>query len=184
MYWINFPSGGIFIWWKFTNNVNITAFSIQFQHQNQSHQVFFSDQVVGTYKQLGDFYGTWADVEKDLEKIKAQTKVIPSTNEIRTKRFLNFNSDNRQILRSSDSFVRSRKAAGFEEEAIKLSSPTNTNVTITEVRVPGNVSGILIPNSNHIVVRVLASTTLDGEPLKQDLRFLSWKTVGQFGIQI
>lgn len=65
-----------------------------------------------------------------------------------------------------------------EKDLIKISAQAKIiKSTVTEVRVPGNVSGILIPNSNTIIVRVLASTTPDGEPLDQDLRFLRWKTI-------
>lgn len=52
------------------------------------------------------------------------------------------------------------------------------NVTITEVRVPGNASGILIPNSEQIVVRILGTVQANGElMMDQDLKYLSWNTV-------
>lgn len=58
------------------------------------------------------------------------------------------------------------------------STDPSENVTITEVRVPGNASGILIPNSEQIVVRILGTVQADGELMNdQDLKYLSWNTV-------
>ena len=116
-------------------------------------------------------YGTWADVEKDLVKINAQAKIIKSPKSGRNIRSLNYSFRNRQGLQSR------LTETGIEVESLITDPPANSNGTITEVRVPGNVSGILIPNSNFIIVRVLASTSANGEPLDQDLRFLRWKTV-------
>lgn len=53
----------------------------------------------------------------------------------------------------------------------------NLNMTITEVKIPGNVTGILIPNTNKVIVRVLATITDNGVVLEQDNRFVQWKTI-------
>lgn len=51
------------------------------------------------------------------------------------------------------------------------------NANITEVKVPGNVSGIYIPNTDEIHVRILGSVSKDGELFEQDHQYLSWKTL-------
>lgn len=48
---------------------------------------------------------------------------------------------------------------------------------IFQVKVYGNVTGILIPNSQRIIVRVLGSTEPDGHLFPQDLKFVPWTTV-------
>lgn len=50
--------------------------------------------------------------------------------------------------------------------------------TITELRVSGDVSGILLPNTLEIVVRVLVPLYDGNEELIQDTRYLPWKKVG------
>lgn len=48
---------------------------------------------------------------------------------------------------------------------------------ITELRVDGNVSGVLIPNTVEVIVRVLVPVIdKDGE-LIQDARFVEWRKV-------
>ena len=54
---------------------------------------------------------------------------------------------------------------------------TKPNVCITEIRVPGNVTGILIPNTNNITVRIYVPIDDDGVEFKQDLSYLEWTTV-------
>lgn len=52
---------------------------------------------------------------------------------------------------------------------------TFTPKTITELRVSGNVSGILIPNTREIVVRVIVPIINDdGSELHQDLTYVEW----------
>lgn len=51
------------------------------------------------------------------------------------------------------------------------------NATITEIRVAGNVTGILIPNANRLVVRVLVPVFDEDGEVYQDMRYVEWKTV-------
>lgn len=54
---------------------------------------------------------------------------------------------------------------------------TDEDMTITELKIPGNVTGILIPNTNKVIVRVLATITENGQVIEQDNRFVQWKTI-------
>lgn len=66
-----------------------------------------------------------------------------------------------------------------DDDAMSTQSPSNGNKTIgkiVELRVDGNVSGILIPNKHEIVVRILVIIDEDGE-LTQDTRYVEWKKV-------
>uniref|UniRef100_A0A182VYL2 Uncharacterized protein n=1 Tax=Anopheles minimus TaxID=112268 RepID=A0A182VYL2_9DIPT len=54
---------------------------------------------------------------------------------------------------------------------------THQPITITQVKVAGNVTGILLPNIRSVKVRVLGSVAPDGEPMVQDLRYVEWKAI-------
>ena len=55
---------------------------------------------------------------------------------------------------------------------------TTENVTITELHLPGNATGILIPNTEQIKVRILGAVHDDGELIDAlQLTFLSWHLV-------
>uniref|UniRef100_A0A182XWB4 Uncharacterized protein n=1 Tax=Anopheles stephensi TaxID=30069 RepID=A0A182XWB4_ANOST len=54
---------------------------------------------------------------------------------------------------------------------------THKRVTVTQVKVAGNVTGILLPNIRSVKVRVLGSVSPDGEPMVQDLRYVEWKVL-------
>ena len=55
---------------------------------------------------------------------------------------------------------------------------TTENVTITELHLPGNVTGILIPNTEQIKVRILGAVHDDGKQIDVlQLTFLSWHIV-------
>lgn len=51
------------------------------------------------------------------------------------------------------------------------------NATITEIRVAGNVTGILIPKAIRLVVRVLVPVFDEDGEVQQDMRYVEWKTV-------
>ncbi|EAA07543.5 AGAP002949-PA [Anopheles gambiae str. PEST] len=54
---------------------------------------------------------------------------------------------------------------------------THQQITVTQVKVAGNVTGILLPNIRSVMVRVLGSLAADGEPAVQDLRYVEWKVI-------
>lgn len=53
---------------------------------------------------------------------------------------------------------------------------TTSPITITQIKLSGNVTGILIPNALKLDVRVLGSLSKKFDVLKQDLRYINWKT--------
>lgn len=60
----------------------------------------------------------------------------------------------------------------------KTKSGTRSSRLITELRVGGNVSGVLIPNTVEIVVRILVPVVDEDGEMIQDSRFVEWKKVG------
>lgn len=63
------------------------------------------------------------------------------------------------------------------ESGSKAKSGKPSPKLITELRVDGNVSGVLIPNTVEVVVRVLVSVIDEDGELIQDARFVEWKKV-------
>lgn len=63
------------------------------------------------------------------------------------------------------------------DDATKPNSNGNKSISIVEIRVGGNVSGILIPNKHEIVVRVLVPIMDGNDELVQDMRYVEWKKV-------
>lgn len=63
------------------------------------------------------------------------------------------------------------------ESGSKTKSGTRSPRLITELRVDGNVSGVLIPNTVEVVVRVLVPVIDEDGELIQDARFVEWKKV-------
>lgn len=61
-------------------------------------------------------------------------------------------------------------------DQIKSSSNENPK-SITQLSVNGNVTGILIPNTKEIVVRVLVPVFDEDGELIQDMRYVEWKKV-------
>lgn len=53
-------------------------------------------------------------------------------------------------------------------------------ISIVELRVDGNVSGILIPNKHEIVVRILVPIIDEDGELVQDMKYVEWKKVRKF----
>lgn len=63
-------------------------------------------------------------------------------------------------------------------DSITQTTDSDTNSSsITELRVNGNVTGILIPNTHEIVVRVLVPIVDEDGELSQDTRYVEWKKV-------
>lgn len=53
----------------------------------------------------------------------------------------------------------------------------NKTISIVELTVGGNVSGILIPNKHEIVVRILVPIIDEDGELIQDMKYVEWKKV-------
>lgn len=54
------------------------------------------------------------------------------------------------------------------------------SVSIVELRIDGNISGILIPNKHEIIVRVLVPIIDEDGELEQDLKYVEWKKVRSY----
>ncbi|XP_063704517.1 uncharacterized protein LOC134833940 [Culicoides brevitarsis] len=155
----------IFIWWADTLKLNLTSMVIQFLHNDTMDQPTFKHEIIGTYANFGgsNNYLTYSEFGPSLEKIP-----IESDEKVRRKRFLWNNDDEHE----SDLYMKISRLA--TRNAIY---PNSNEGTISEVKVFGNVTGILIPNSQRIIVRVLGSTEPDGSLFPQDLKFVPWTTV-------
>lgn len=64
-----------------------------------------------------------------------------------------------------------------DETTTQLTDGAKKSSSIIELRVNGNVSGILIPNTRKIVVRVLVPIVDEDGILNQDIKYVEWKTV-------
>lgn len=64
-----------------------------------------------------------------------------------------------------------------DDSTTKSTDSDKKSSSITELRVNGNVSGILIPNTREIVVRVLVPVVDEDGELVQDMRYVEWKKV-------
>jgi hypothetical protein len=154
---------------------------VQFWHNDTSNPTVFADQIIGTRKIHAE-YMDWAEVEPNLVKIPATTKVTVASGaskqnkKRRVRRSQQLNANVKQILDSLNTGGESQGKRLASDKANAVHPPV-TNVTITEVIMDGNVSGILIPNSNRVIVRVLVSVLPGGELVEQDLRYLHWRTI-------
>lgn len=68
-----------------------------------------------------------------------------------------------------------------DEAATQSLSNGNKTISIVELRVDGNVSGILIPNKHEIVVRILVPLIDEDGELIQDMKYVEWKKVRDIG---
>lgn len=141
-------TSGIFIWWPHDNHPTVPWYTIQFWHNDTNNPTIFSDEAIGTTVALSD-YAASEDVEMHFVKISAITNVHPYSQTT-----MAMNGD------------KANSIAGH-----------GLNETITEVRVAGNVTGILIPNTQRIVARVLIPIMYNGEPIYQDTRYVQWRAV-------
>lgn len=59
----------------------------------------------------------------------------------------------------------------------KIPAKNNNQTDWTEVVVPGNVTGLYIPNTDEINVRILGTVLESGELFNQDIQYLSWTNI-------
>lgn len=126
---------------------HINVTSFTIQFQSDETTAF-SDHIVGTTRAIDEFQ-TWNDISGDLTNIPATANIYPNSEQ------------------------------GIDDEmtqSIPAEKRTNRKM-ITELRVNGNVSGVLIPNTHEIVVRVLVPIIDDDGELIQDVRYVEWKKV-------
>lgn len=118
-----------------------------------------------------DSYAEWSDIQSKLIKIFATTNIYPQPDSIREKRSFPSNLKNyKSLLETSKSQIIDSPDVSSNEFDLK-------NIAISEIRIPSNVTGILLPNTNKIVVRVLVPV-MDGDTeLDQDMSYVEWKIV-------
>lgn len=150
-----FSPSGIFVWWP--KEKNVTSYVIQFQSDETTA---FSNHIVGTTRHIDEFQ-TWNDISGDLTNIPVVANIYPNT----------------ETADDNDDDYETTKSVSMERKK------TNPKM-ITELRVNGNVSGILIPNTHEIVVRVLVPIIDDEGELIQDVRYVEWKKVRKFKFSI
>lgn len=143
-----FSPSGIFVWWP--KEKNVTSYVIQFKSDESTA---FSNHIVGTTRHIDEFQ-TWNDISGDLTNIPVVANIYPNT----------------ETTDGDDDNYETTKSISMERKK------TNPKM-ITELRVNGNVSGILIPNTHEIVVRVLVPIIDDEGELIQDVRYVEWKKV-------
>lgn len=165
--------GGIFIWWPSLANLNPKHCLIQMWHNDTSTPTKFSNQIVGTVHEL-DLFSQWVDIQPKLVKISATTNIYPQMEYVaREKRSFAANAKRYPTLEGGSAQL-------LETDILKDLTSKNfppNNVAITEVKVPGNVTGILLPNTNKIIVRVLVPIEDGDGVLNQDTSFVEWRNV-------
>lgn len=162
---------GIFIWWPTLHITNFNHLNIQFRYNDTSNPTKFSDQIIGTKEKLNELE-RWDDIQPKLIKISAMTNVYPEFQGSRKKRF-----DLNNFKQFASSAASMPPYMNDELKVLDTSKRSDKLEGITEVRVPGEVTGILIPNTQFIDVRVLVPVMdIDGE-LYQDNTYVEWKTV-------
>lgn len=156
---------GIFVWWSNIGHANISQFIVQFR-QIDTPKIGFSSEIVGTTHLIENKNILYEDIQDKLEKVAATTNVYSQSfgdavdmasgrrirSPLQTKRFqpLSHNGKVRQ---------------------------TTKQEVITEVRVSGNVTGILIPNTSRIDIRVIVGIHNGQEEFEQDIHYVEWETV-------
>lgn len=152
-----FFDSGTLIWWpKGDYGESVPSLSLQFWHNNSIDSANFLDRIVGTHIDITQFQST-EDIRGELEELPAVTNVYQHS---------------------------ISPAGGNQSPSKDLMTADNVNGTITEVRVSGNVTGILIPNAKRIVVRVLVPV-LDGDKeLIQDTRYVEWNAVSVTAVKL
>lgn len=125
------------------------------------------------------------DIQDKLEKISATTNVYPQPpleyeEQTYRRRRRSFSSGGSGGARPQFQDSGKQYQLLSQTDGKRPNIPTNKkgkSEIITEVRVPGNVTGILIPNTENIDIRVVVAIRNGDEELDQDLRYVKWETV-------
>lgn len=162
----------VFIWWPLSNangglkNSNYSAevdhYLVQlWNNETLNNPSLFASEIIGTTGVL-DEYKTWDEIEKMLVKIPAQAEFINSSYAVGT----------------PESFIQSSIETQMRKKSLR--TVTRTHFNVTEIRVPGNVTGLLIPNTKRVLARVIGVKA--GEEVSdQELKYVQWKKVSRGG---
>lgn len=160
----------VFIWWPLSSGISqrrsnytleLDHFLVQLWNNDTLNAPSpFASEIIGTTGAL-DEYMTWEEIEKMLVKIPGEQKFINSS----------------YVVGTPDTFTRSSSAAAAPGVRRKsLRQPTRTHLNVTEIRVPGHVSGVLIPKTKRVLARVLGVRA--GEVIEdEDMKYVQWKRV-------
>lgn len=107
------------------------------------------ENVVGTTRTIDEFE-TWEDIYESLNPVPATTNIHP---------------------------YHENDGDYGDSTSIQSNSSSTKTISIVELRVDGNVSGILIPNKHEIVVRILVPIIDEDGELEQDMKYVEWKKV-------
>lgn len=151
------------MWWSKLEYAEATSFTIQFQHDDLLKLANFTS-LIGTNVTLHETVNK--NTMPDLVKIPAIT--IPTAD----------NSDeNNEEDEEQDNYCDNYYTSRRKRNVTATTKPPKEITNITGLRVSGDVTGILIPNASRLVVRIIAATAANGEPMNQDYKFLEWNTV-------
>lgn len=165
---------GIFIYWPTAYGLNVSQYTIEF-----SNPIEFAKEIIGSTYPIARS-AQWDFVqEHHLEKITAHSNVYPTNGRVAemSQSEPPLRRRRRSIAQFSGQMLaqpsKRRPRDGDDDDRATTTHPTD----ITEVRLAGNVTGILIPNAKKIVVRVIVPI-MDGDvELPVDRTFIQWKTV-------
>lgn len=162
---------GIFVWWHPPTTVNVSSYLLQIDSGDDETSIKFADQVVGSSKIFDEKYINWNEVNSSLYAFNITSRIIEAKDTIRRqKRFVSL-YNNQQSLSVSNENKRNRKHKGIRDVS---------NREITELKLPGNVTGVLIPNTSKLNVRLLVQVNEDedeDELINQNLDYMEWTTV-------
>lgn len=151
----------VFLWWSKVNSHNQrkSNYSVELDYYLVQLISFGStahlpSEMLGATAAL-DEYKTWDEIQGMLVKIPFRATLINST----------------YVVGTPETFALSQLDA-----AKTLQPVTRVHYNVTEFRVAGNVTGLLIPNTKRVLVRVIGVKS--GEVVADaDLKYVQWKSV-------
>ncbi|CAD7084112.1 unnamed protein product [Hermetia illucens] len=168
-----FLQTGIFIFWTPMDAVKAKYFRIQFWNNNSKNALMFPDAIVGTTHPIDLQRTTKANINAWLFKMPVLNRTISANeegvaDEVRSRRSINGGGGTEG---GKQNFKNIKKSEKHDKDFMD-----GGGAIITEVRVPGNVTGMLISNVQNIKVRVLIITE-ENENMFQDLRYVEWESI-------
>lgn len=153
--------------------VKAKYFRIQFWNNNSKNALMFPDAIVGTTHPIDLQRTTKANINAWLFKMPVLNRTISANeegvaDEVRSRRSINGGGGTEG---GKQNFKNIKKSEKHDKDFMD-----GGGAIITEVRVPGNVTGMLISNVQNIKVRVLIITE-ENENMFQDLRYVEWESV-------
>lgn len=151
----------VFLWWPPTNGKNnytapVDHYLIQLwgnDTRTSDNNWSMDGDVTGTNGQL-DEYKTWNEIDQMLHKIPAEMSVINTS----------------YVVDGAESFLKQSIDGKRRKPSIRF------HFNVTQIKVPRNVSGILIPNTKRVWARVIGVRAGEVIP-DEELQYVQWKKV-------